>query len=104
MGTAVTALSNGNSYGYDNNGNMTSRTVGGVTYTLTYDAENRLVSLSGGGVTAAYTYDGDGNRVKTVVNGVTVTYIGNYFEGSRSLHPVLKGRTVWRRSITMLGV
>ena len=24
------------------NGNMTGRTVGGVTYTLVYDAENRL--------------------------------------------------------------
>ncbi|MEW5871106.1 MAG: hypothetical protein AB1894_17660 [Chloroflexota bacterium] len=33
---AVTALSNGNSYGYDSNGNMTQRVVGGQNYTLSY--------------------------------------------------------------------
>jgi len=29
-------------FGYDPVGNMTSRTMDGVSYTLTYDAENRL--------------------------------------------------------------
>ena len=44
---AVTAVSGGHSYAYDANGNLTSRTTGGQSFTLTYDAENRLVSVSG---------------------------------------------------------
>ncbi len=48
---AVTALSNGNTYSYDANGNMTYRHVyeGGSwkNYTLSYDAENRLTTVSG---------------------------------------------------------
>jgi YD repeat-containing protein len=59
---AVTNLSNGNSYGYDENGNMTSRNVGGQTYTLTYNAENRLVAVSGA-ATASFSYDADGKQV-----------------------------------------
>jgi YD repeat-containing protein len=84
---AVTGTSNGNTYGYDANGNMTTRTVGGVTYGLTYDAENRLVRITQGeDVLALYTYDGDGNRVKAwVISGaLTTAYIGNYFEWSGS--------------------
>jgi YD repeat-containing protein len=47
-------------YGYDANGNQTSRTVGGVTYTFTYDRENRLTAVSGGSVSATFVYDADG--------------------------------------------
>lgn len=76
----------GNAYSYDANGNMTSRTVGGVSYALGYDAENRLVSISGGGLSASYGYNGDGQRVKAevTVGGVTETtaYVGDYFEVS----------------------
>ena len=55
-------------YSYDCNGNMTGRTVGGVTYTLVYDAENRLQQVKQGStVLASYTYDADGNRVKAVI-------------------------------------
>ena len=53
---AVTAW-NGNSYGYDANGNQTTRTVGGSTSTLTYDAENRLTAVSGA-TSASFKYDG----------------------------------------------
>ena len=60
---AATSLSNGNTYGYDANGNMTSRHVFEGTefkdYTLTYNAENQLVSVSGD-ATASFVYDGDG--------------------------------------------
>ena len=46
------------------NGNMTGRTVGGVTYTLVYDAENRLQQRKlGSTVLASYTCDG-GKRVR----------------------------------------
>jgi YD repeat-containing protein len=44
---AVTALSNGNSYAYDANGNMTSRLVNGQAFNLAYDADNRMVQVSG---------------------------------------------------------
>jgi len=46
---AVTNLTNGNNYDYDENGNMTDRNVGALTFDLTYDAENRLVSVTGNG-------------------------------------------------------
>jgi len=58
------------SYGYDCNGNMTSRNIGGQNYTLTYDAENRLTAVSGA-TTATFVYDGDGNRVKGTAGGMT---------------------------------
>jgi len=76
---AVTSLSNGNSYGYDANGNMTSRTVSGQSYTLGYDAENRMTSVSGA-LSASFVYNGDGMRVKSTVAGVTTAFIGNYYE------------------------
>jgi hypothetical protein len=36
---AVASLSNGNSYTYDANGNMTQRVVNGQTFNLSYDAD-----------------------------------------------------------------
>src|SRR4030042_1644343 len=36
---AVTAMGS-NTYGYDNNGNQTSRNIAGSAYTLAYDTEN----------------------------------------------------------------
>jgi len=67
---AITSLANGNSYGYDANGNMTSRTVSGQSYTLGYDAENRMITV-GGAATASFVYYRDGARV--VGNGVRWT-------------------------------
>jgi RHS repeat-associated protein len=82
---AVSRTSSGNLYGYDANGNQTSRRVSGTTYTLIYDAESRLVQVKlGKTIQATYTYDGDGNRVKTVVGSTTTTYIGNYLEWTGS--------------------
>ncbi|MBK7199488.1 hypothetical protein [Candidatus Amarolinea dominans] len=37
-----------NVYSYDCNGNMTGRTVGGVTYTPVYDVENRVQQVKQG--------------------------------------------------------
>jgi len=86
---AVTSLANGNSYGYDANGNMTSRTVSGQSYTLGYDAENRMTSVSGA-ATASFVYDGDGVRVVGVEDGTTTVYIGNYFEWKGSTSTMVK--------------
>jgi YD repeat-containing protein len=44
---AVTGLSNGYTYQYDQNGNMTQRTVNQQTYNFNYDAENHLTAVSG---------------------------------------------------------
>jgi len=60
---AVTALSNGNTYTYDANGNMTQRIIGAVSWNLTYNAENRMQSIGDGTYGATYLYDGDGVRV-----------------------------------------
>ncbi len=76
---AVTQMGT-NTYGYDANGNQTSRNVGGSNYTLSYDAENHLTGMTGGGVSATFAYDGDGNRVKGMNGSVTTGYVGNYAE------------------------
>jgi RHS repeat-associated protein len=77
----VTARSNGDSFSYDANGNMTQRVQDGVTWTQVFDAENRLVSVSDGATTTTYVYDGGGARLKRIVNeGGTITttlYVGN---------------------------
>jgi len=76
---AVTALSNGNTYSYDSNGNMTYRLVNGQAFNLGYDAENRMVGVTGA-VTETFGYSGDGQRV-TATQGITLTvFIGSYFE------------------------
>ncbi|OGO31775.1 MAG: hypothetical protein A2136_03665 [Chloroflexi bacterium RBG_16_54_11] len=85
---AVTAMG-ANTYGYDANGNQTSRIISGSSYTLTYDQENRLVGVSGA-ATATFVYDGDGNRVKGTIGGTTTTYIGNYFEWVSSTNNMKK--------------
>jgi RHS repeat-associated protein len=78
---AVTALSTGETYGYDANGNMTTRTEGGVSYTQTFDAENRLISITAGGLTTQFLYDGDGNLVKKIkTDGSKTIYVGGIYE------------------------
>lgn len=74
---AVTSTTNGNTYIYDNNGNMETRNVSGQSYSLSYDEENHLTGITGNNSNARYVYDGDGNRVIAVEDGVTTLYIGN---------------------------
>ena len=76
---AATNLSDGSSFQYDANGNMTQRTVNGQTYNLSYDAENRLTGVSGAS-TASFIYNGNGQRVVSTVAGLAVVYVGEYFE------------------------
>ncbi|WP_307043570.1 LamG-like jellyroll fold domain-containing protein [Streptomyces achromogenes] len=60
-------------YGYDGNGNLTSKTTTGVSgasaNTYGYDWANRLTSWNNGSTTTAYAYDASGNRVR---NGADV--------------------------------
>ncbi|MEV8517869.1 LamG-like jellyroll fold domain-containing protein [Dactylosporangium sp. NPDC051484] len=71
-GTSVAKIT----YGYDNNGNETSKATTGfggtVTNTYTYDQANRLTSWNNGTTTTNYTFDKSGNRL---TNGAkTFTY------------------------------
>ena len=45
------------SYGYDANGNRTSRTADGISDTYTWDAENRLIGVNKAGAQHGYEYD-----------------------------------------------
>jgi RHS repeat-associated protein len=86
---AVTALSNGNSYAYDTNGNMTYRQVSGQAFNLAYDAENRMVQVSGA-ATASFGFDGDGKRVIGTEGVTSTVYIGNYFEWKGSTSSMVR--------------
>ncbi|MCI0554736.1 MAG: hypothetical protein L0287_27630, partial [Anaerolineae bacterium] len=78
---AVTALSTGETYTYDANGNMTQRVEGGLTYNQTFDAENRLISVTVSGQTTQFIYDGDGNLVKKIKpDGSKTLYVGGIYE------------------------
>ena len=63
-------------FGYDPDGNMTSRTHATGTTTYDYDAENRLVRVAtpSNGV-FQYTYDALGNRTAVAHDGVTNRYL-----------------------------
>jgi RHS repeat-associated protein len=82
---AVTALSTGESYAYDANGNMITRVEGGLTYNQTFDAENRLISVTVSGQTTQFIYDGDGNMVMTIKpDGSKTIYVGGVYEVDKS--------------------
>jgi RHS repeat-associated protein len=73
---AVTQIANGLStttFTYDNNGNVTQKTVDGTSTTYIYDYANRLTALGAGGATTTYAYDWAGNRVSQI--GTTTTYL-----------------------------
>ena len=73
---APTQIANGLStttFTYDNNGNVTQKTVDGTTTTYVYDYANRLTALGVLGATTTYAYDWAGNRVAQT--GTSTTYL-----------------------------
>jgi RHS repeat-associated protein len=56
-------------YGYDANGNMTSKTEAGTTTTYTYDYANRLISIRNPQSEIRYSYDGYSRRISRLVKG-----------------------------------
>ncbi|GIJ76595.1 YD repeat-containing protein [Micromonospora phaseoli] len=66
-GAGTTTLGSIN-YGYDDNGNETSKVVtgfaGGSSNTYTYDLADRLTSWNDGTTNVAYAYDDSGNRTQ----------------------------------------
>jgi RHS repeat-associated protein len=72
---AVTQIANGlstSTFSYDQNGNLTQKTVDGTTTTYVYDYANRLTALGVLGATTTYGYDAFGQRV--LQTGTTTTY------------------------------
>jgi RHS repeat-associated protein len=57
-------------YGHDADGNLTTKTVGGVTTTYEWDSDSRLVSVTKGGTTLRYDYNAFGQPVRRTRNGV----------------------------------
>ena len=83
---AVRSLSNGSSFQYDANGNMTQRTEMSGTQLITYqqqwDIDNRLVVVTNTNTSQVtqYFYDADGNRVKRVGPQGTTVYVNADYE------------------------
>ncbi|MFE9295607.1 RHS repeat-associated core domain-containing protein [Streptomyces niveus] len=68
-------------FGYDDNGSTTSRTVAGDEQTLTWDAEGRLATVSepvesGPAKVTSYLYDAEGNRLIGRTAEETTLYLG----------------------------
>lgn len=72
MKTASGATVSSIGYGYDPNGNLTSKTTSGfatsAANTYTYDNADRLTSWNNGATTVNYAYDAAGNRVQVGSN------------------------------------
>ena len=74
-------------YGYDEQGQLTSATVGGTSYTYTYDTAGNIQSKKVGSTTTNYTYgNGAWRDLLTAYNGGSITYSGGnptkYYDGS----------------------
>ena len=74
-------------YGYDEQGQLTSATVGGTSYTYTYDTAGNIQSKKVGSTTTNYTYGNSAWRdLLTAYNGGSITYSGGnptkYYDGS----------------------
>ena len=76
---AATALTGagGGSFGYDQNGNQTSRPGGD---TLVFDAANRLASYTAGSDTTTFAYDADGARIVRDEGATETIYVGGIYE------------------------
>lgn len=63
-------------FSYDNNGNLTSKTVGSSKTTYTpYLNNNMLLQVTTGGKTYSYKYDGLGNRIVSTTDSGTTRYV-----------------------------
>ena len=74
------ADSSGDTYSYDNRGNLTAWEENGTTRSLTYDALDQLLTLSAPAGAEEHLYDADGNRiVRSDGDGHTV-FLGSIYE------------------------
>jgi RHS repeat-associated protein len=94
----LVSVSDGTTLGYDGNGNVLTRTVGGAEWRYVYDPENRLVEAwRGAERVASFRYDPEGNRVVREVGGVRTVVVDDGYEvrggGVRKVYR-LSGETV----------
>jgi len=76
-------------YAWDDNGNLTSKTVNPVETTYGWDYENKLTSLTDGS-TLSFTYNGDGLRQSRTVDRTTTRFV---YSGMRLLQETNSGGT-----------
>ena len=74
-------------YGYDEQGQLTSAAVGGTHYAYTYDPAGNLITKTDGGTSHSYTYgNGAWRDLLTAYDGKSITYSGGnptkYYNGS----------------------
>ncbi len=92
---AVVSVGSIQTFGYDANGNMTTKTASGQTTDYVYDTENRLSQVKvGSTVLGAYAYDDAGERTKKTAGSTTTHYAGSVYEkkGSETTSYVFLGR------------
>ena len=68
------------SYGYDSNGNMTTRMDASVTYPQIWDAQNRLSGMTAPGKDTAWTYKEAVARVSKVNGPIVTVFVGGSVE------------------------
>jgi RHS repeat-associated protein len=77
----LVSVSDGTTLGYDGNGNVLTRTVGGAEWRYVYDPENRLVEAwRGAERVASFRYDPEGNRVVREVGGLRTVVVDEGYE------------------------
>jgi RHS repeat-associated protein len=69
--------SGGNTYGYDANGDLATRTVGGTSSTLNWDANHQLAGITTAGKTTSFVYDAGGDRLLRRDPGATTLFLDN---------------------------
>jgi RHS repeat-associated protein len=77
----LVSVSDGTTLGYDGNGNVVTRAVGGVEWRYVYDPENRLVEAwRGAERVASFRYDPEGNRVVREIGGIRTVVVDEGYE------------------------
>jgi YD repeat-containing protein len=62
-------------YGYDNNGNLITKTLGSDVTEYSWDFNNMLTQVVNGTYTYGYEYDGLENRISRTENSVEKRYL-----------------------------
>lgn len=75
MTTVAHTSGSTDTYHYDANGSMDSRTVAGASSTYTWNPQNQLIAVTAGANTTAFVYDAAGNRLMRKTAGDTVLYL-----------------------------
>ena len=75
--TATSSSTGGfvNSYGYNANGEQTSRTLSGTAYTLAFDYDGQITSMMQGSSVVSFGYDAAGRRVSRTAGGTTTNFL-----------------------------